>query len=878
MANESQSRTARRKQMKTSKKGKKKPLFKKVILTLFILGILLLIGGGGLFAYYVSSAPNLDEEQLSVPYSSKVYDMNDNLIADLSGDERRTKVTYDEIPQLVKDAVIATEDSRFYDHIGIDFRRIAAAVGANITQGFGAEGASTITQQVIKQSLLTSDKTLERKVQEQYLAIKLDQEYSKEKILEMYLNKIYYGAKSYGIAEAAETYFGKTDLNELTLPEAALLAGLPQRPSGYMPFENPDAAQSRMNTVLSLMVQHGKITEAEAEEARQTNVEDLLAERESTKDTPYDAFIDLVRKEVEEKMDGADIYKDGLKIYTTLDPNAQESVQQLLSEDGPIGFPDEELQTGVAVTDTKTGAIRAVGGGRNYQAGNYNYAYRINRQPGSTFKPIMAYGPAIQYDKMSTYHQINDEPYEINGAEINNFDNRFRGWVSARYALSRSLNIPAMKTMQEVGEDNAREFAEGLGFDLSEGIVPVDAIGGGRTSVNPVQMAGAYAAFGNEGVYNEPHTIRKVEVPGEGSTDLTPEPVTAMNSYTAYMISNMLQTTMSEGSGTAANVPGLPEAGKTGTTNRVLESGEDIAPDSWFNGYTTNYSISIWAGYGDVNKGLSQAAKDVPKQIFKPLMTQLSEGVDTSDFTKPDSVKWVDVEEGSRPAKLPSDYTPDSRIVTELFHVDNQPSTVSETYQKLDAVQSLEAVYNEESESIDLNWSYGDTDEVTFRVNVSVDGEQAQELTTTKQTSLNISNVEAGAAYEFTVTAISDNDLAESSDPSSVQVQVPGGEDESEEEQPEENPEEENQDENTSEGENQDENNNDSEDNNNNNGNNPDANEGSGNGEEGNGNEGNTDDGENTGDESNPEDGTEQTPPPSDDTNSGDSGTEDEAA
>ena len=859
MANESQSRTARRKQMKASKKGKNKSKstskFKKIFMTLLTIGIVLMLGIGGLFVYYAASAPSLDESKLSDPFSSKVYDQNDELVADLAGDERRTKITYEDIPAVLEDAVLATEDVRFYDHIGIDFRRIGGALIANITGGFGAEGASTITQQVVKESFLSTDKTIKRKVQEQYLAVKLDQQYSKEKILEMYLNKIYYGAGAYGVAEAAETYFGKKDLSELTLAESALLAGLPQRPSGYMPFENPDLAKDRMNIVLSLMVQHGKITEKEASEARDEDIPDMLIERQPEKETPYQAFIDRVAKEVDEKMD-ADIFKDGLKIYTTLDKKAQENVQQLLSNEGQIAWPDDELQTGVAVTDTKSGAIKAVGGGRNYQKESFNFATDIKRQPGSIFKPIAAYGPAIQHNKISTYHQIKDEETDFGGWTPSNFDNEFRGWVSARYALSRSLNIPAAKMMEEVGLDKAESFAEGLGIDLPDsGFVDLsEAIGGGKTGVNPVQMAGAYAAFGNGGVYNEPFTVRKVEVPGEGTIDLTPEPESAMSSYTAYMISNMLQTTMSEGSGRAANVPGLQEAGKTGTTNRG-----DTAPDSWFNGYTTNYSISIWTGYTD-ESGLSQAAKDIPKQIFKPLMTQLSEGIETPDFSKPDSVAWVDVEKGSRPARLPSEYTPSDRITTELFHVDNQPSKVSEEYQQLDPVNSLNGAFNEESSSIDLSWNYGTSEGITFRIAASIDGGEMRELTTTKEKNVEITSIDPGATYEFSVVAMSDDGESANSEPATVQVQTPGSleqeppedpaEEEPEEGSEEENPENDESDNNSEDGPPPEENNGDDQGNNNGEGNEND--EGNNNGNE-NGNE--NGEGNNNGNENGNENG-----------------------
>ncbi|MFC7060419.1 PBP1A family penicillin-binding protein [Halobacillus seohaensis] len=783
MANESQSRTARRKQLKDNKaKGKRKPVFKKIFMTLLTIGIILMLGVGGLFAYYISQAPPLDEAQLSDPFSSKIYDKDDNLITDVAGEERRTRVNYNDLPPQLVDSVLATEDVRFFDHFGIDFRRIGAAVLANITNGFGSEGASTITQQVVKRSYLTSNKTLERKVQEQFLAIKLDQEFSKESILEMYLNKIYYGQGAYGIVEAAETYYGKDNLNELSLPESALLAGLPQRPSGYDPYRHPDLAQKRMSTVLNLMVQHNKITEEEAEEAKQTKVEDLLVEP-SDDDSPYRAFIDQVNKEINEKMD-ANIYEDGLNIYTTIDPDAQDYVEEMLSENSSIDWPDETLQTGIAVTDTETGAIRAIGGGRNYIKDHFNFATDIERQPGSTFKPITAYGPAIEHGKLSTYHQINDEAIDINGWTPKNYDDRFRGWVSMRHALSRSLNIPAIKTLQDTGIDKAEPFVEGLGFQLENDMVLSDAIGGGVLT-NPVQMSGAYAAFGNEGVYNEPHTVRKVESSDGQTTDLKPEAQSAMSDYTAYMITSMLQSVMTDGTGTAANVSGIPDAGKTGTTNRPLEDGTSIVPDVWFSGYTSNYSVSIWTGYSDNNQNLSNISQQIPKQIYKSVMGHISEGEETADFNKPDSVEWIGIESGSRPGKLPSNYTPESQIVSELFHVDNKPTETSEQFEKLNPVQGLTASYNEETEAIDLEWEYGDTDNITFKVSVATDGGQARELTTTNSMGMEVSQIQPGSSYQFTVIAVSNNGDAEESNPATTTVEIPGGEDEEQEEQEE---------------------------------------------------------------------------------------------
>ncbi|SDI98792.1 transglycosylase domain-containing protein [Salimicrobium halophilum] len=812
MSKEYNSRTERRKadsQKGKKKKSKKTPSkMKKIITILLMTGLLVFLGVTGLFAYYISNAPELSAEDLKEPFSSKLYTMNDEFFADLAGTERRTKVSYNDLPQVYVDSVLATEDVRFFEHTGIDPRRIVAAVWANITEGFGAEGASTITQQVIKQSVLSSEKTIERKVQEQYLAFKLDREYSKEEIFEMYVNKIYFGQGAYGVAEAAETYFNKEDLSELTLAESALLAGLPQRPSGYDPYENPELAKDRMNTVLHLMVDHGKISEQEAEEARQTEISSMLEERtEETKQ--YQAFIDQVRKEVKNKMGDVDIYKDGLKIYTTLDPEAQELTEQALAGEGPISWPDDQLQTAVAVTDTQTGAIRAIGGGRDYVSGGLNYASDDPRQAGSTMKPITAYGPAIEYERWSTYHQLQDEPIDINGYSPGNWNNTHLGWMSMRDALANSINIPAVKTLNEIGTDRAGEFANNLGITFGEdGMVLSDALG--VQEVTPIQMAGAFAAFGNEGVYNEPYTVRKVESPDRGTVDLTPEPVSAMKDYTAYMVTSMLESVVSYGTGTAAKVPGLPMAGKTGTTD------EDV--DSWFNGYSTNYSISVWTGNQD--RSSIQSGKNIPKEMFRHLMGELSADVETADFERPSSAVWVDVEEGSRPAKLPSAYTPSSQIVTELFHADNQPSNVSSQYQRMDPVTNLTANYNEASNTISVEWSYPENTEFIVSANGST-------LSTTEQTSLEINNPQAGQTYDISVIA-SGSDGASDSEARSVSVEIPG-DDSSEEEENEEDSEDNNED---------DENNNDNDQGNNQNDN--DSNE--------NDNQDNNSNGDNSGD------------------------------
>jgi penicillin-binding protein 1A len=768
MAENRQTRTARRKQ----KKSKKKPKWKRIFRVLLLFFLAIGIGVAGLFTYYIATAPKIDASKLSDPFSSKVYDKDGELIADL-GDAKRTKVDYEDLPKVLIDAVLATEDARFFEHPGIDIRRIGGAIVGNIRNGFGSEGASTITQQVVERSFLTNEKKIKIKVQEQWLALQLERNYSKEQILEMYLNKIYYGAGAHGVAKAAETYFGKTDLHELTLPEAAILAGLPQRPSAYDPFKNPDLTKQRMETVLKLMVRHNKISQADADEALKVDITSLLVE-ERPESSPYDAFIQQVEKEVEEKLDGADIYSDGLKIYTTLDKNAQDYVELLLSdsENNPITYPNEDLHAGLVVLDTKSGAIRAIGGDRNYQNG-WNYAIQGGNQPGSAFKPIVAYGPAIEYNKISTYHQINDDkPFEIAGTDkaVRNWNRKYQGWMSARYALQESLNVPTVKLLEEVGYDNAQKFGNKLGIEFAKGKPELtDAIGGAGTRVNPLQLAGAYQAFGNEGMRYEPYAVTKVVFPDDRTEEIAPEAEVAMSDYTAYMVSDMLKTALAQGSsGGPARIPGLPVAAKTGTTN--LEDVEG-AKDSWLAGYTTNYTTAIWVGY-DEGKRTMNDEKWLAHSLFKQLMTKLHDGVETPDFKKPDSVVEVAVEKGSNPASLPSKYTPDSEIVTELFVKGTEPTKTSEKFDKLDPVNDLKAKYKEDNNSIEVKWKYKSDEEVNFEVSASVDGGEMQVLSSTTEKEMEITQVSPGSEYTIQVVVVSAENEESRSEAQTVTIKL----------------------------------------------------------------------------------------------------------
>src|SRR5690625_1230143 len=769
------SRTARKKMTNKTKK----PIWKKImytLLTLFAVGCLSVFG---VFLYFILTAPKLDVDKLDVAYSSQFYNKDGDLFADI-GEEKRIKVQYDELPDVLIDAVTATEDARFFDHPGIDIRRIAGAIKANIKHGFGSEGASTITQQVVENMFLTPDKKLKLKVQEQWLALQLEREYSKEQILEMYLNKIFYGNNAYGVAKAAEVYFGIKDLEELNLVQAAILAGLPQRPSAYNPFENPDLMKERVDTVLTLMVRHGKITQKEADEAREIEIESVLTDKKP-KPLPYDAFVQEATEEIKEKLPDVDVYTAGLKVYTTLDNDIQEHVEFLLtdSEENPINYPDEDLLAGMVVLDTKNGAIRAIGGSRNRDTlFGSNYATEAYRQPGSTIKPLLAYGPAIEYKKWSTYEQINDDkPYEAGGSNpIRNWNRQYQGWISARQALAQSLNVPAVKTFEEVGADQAKQFAENLGIEFADEHLNVrDVIGGTRTNVSPLQLAGAFSAFGNEGIYTEPYAVTKVEFPDGSVIELKPESEAVMADYTAYMVTDMLKSVLTSGTGTNANIPHLPVAGKTGTTN---VEGKQGANNSWFVGYTTNFSIAVWTGYEENNRVISDT--QVPHRLFTNTMIEISKDIETSDFTKPDSVVEVQIEKGSNPPALPSEHTPSENIVTELFVKGTEPKNVSEVYDEVEPVTNLTATYNETANAIDISWGYEADRDVSFEVSYKVDQGEFKSLTTTDQLQAQVTNIEQDSTYTIQVVAI-DQESEAKSEPKSVTVQI--GEEEEEEEQ-----------------------------------------------------------------------------------------------
>ncbi|MFJ7734716.1 transglycosylase domain-containing protein [Lysinibacillus sp. NPDC097287] len=780
-----------RKNKKDTPKTPSKNWLKRIFLTVLFLGVAGLVAGAGLFAFYASTAPELDEELLKDPVSSEFYDKNGEKFATI-GAENREYVKFEDIPKSMVDAVLATEDVRFFEHHGLDFYRLGGAILANIREGFGAQGASTLTQQVVKNSFLQNEKKLKRKAQEAWLAFQLERKYSKEEIFEMYFNKVLMSGRIYGIGTAAKYFYGK-ELSELSLDEEAMLAGMMQLPNAYNPIKNPERAEKRRNIVLSLMVQHGKITKAEMEEAKAVDIQAGLADEETRQafaGTKYDAFLDIVQDELEENGDGSAM-AEGIKVYTTLDPKAQQVVEGIMNDDR--NFPTENIQSGIGVVDTKTGQILAVGGGRNYGAERgFNYADDLTQNhPGSAMKPLLDYGPAIEYLKMSTGQTIVDEPMNYTNSKqtIRNWDLKYMGTMSVRKALYASRNVPAVKVFKEVGAEKAKEFISGLGID-AKNVYEADAIGGGAITMSPIQMAASYAAFGNNGVYNDPHAITKIVYrDGKTSKDYTPKPNVAMSDYTAYMVTDMLRDVVSnkpDASAPSARISGLDIAGKTGTTNYSNDEFNKYnlpstsVPDSWFAGYTTNYSIAIWSGYEKRSEPITTwDERRLPQYLFKDIMSELSKDVETARFKKPSSVVEATIEIGTNPLKLASEFTPVEKRQTELFVRGTEPTEVSSEYEEktIPAPYNVKADLDLGGQSISVDWSYDpifdeETNElvpVTFEVTATLEDGKTETLGTADDNGLTVANTLSEGKYTISVVAVAEDVRSE---PGTASIEV----------------------------------------------------------------------------------------------------------
>lgn len=705
---------------KIKNKPKQRKIFN-IILIIFLTIALLCCGLViAFFAYIVYEAPEFNIEELNKREASIVYD-KDGIEYARIGSELRENVTYDDLPEVFIDALIATEDSRFFQHNGFDAPRFVKASVQQLLGNKNAGGASTLSMQVVKNTY--TDATLDsgikgiiRKFTDIYLAVfKLEKDFTKEEIIEFYVNNHELGSNSFGVEQASQTYFGKS-VSDLNLSEASLLVGIFNAPTAYSPIYHPDKAYERRKTVLSLMVRHGYITQAEADAANAIPVTSLLKEQDK-QGAAYASYIDTVIEELQE-VHGINPYTTPVEIYTNMDSEKQRAIDDIFNG-VTYKWKDDKVQSGVAVIDVDTGKIVAVGGGRfkSSPQTTMNYATQAEKQIGSAAKPIFDYGPAIEYNNWSTYIQLEDAPYTYSdGTSINNSDRKYMGWISLRTALAESRNIPALKAFQSVDNQKIIEFARNLGIepDVQNGKIYEAHSLGAFDGTTPMMMAAAYAAFANGGTYYQPLSVNKVVYRDNGDVvNFQSESRRAMSDSTAFMITDVLVTSAETGLSSGAKVKGVNMAAKTGTSSYTDEEKErygfpaDAVKDAWVVGYDPEYAISLWYGYEDAKQGYNTNIQAVNgrSSLFKAIGNAVF-NKNGQDFKVPDSVVRVPIEIGSsNPGALASSNTPADQITYEYYKKGTEPTETSSKYNRLDTPTGLKVTYSESKQQISITWN-----------------------------------------------------------------------------------------------------------------------------------------------------------------------------
>lgn len=688
----------KKKDTKPKVKKEKKPRKKighKFLIILLTLGILGLGAALTFMLYIIITAPDFDSDQLYKNDSTTLLDINGNEYARL-GVQNRDNVKYDELPQVLVDAIVATEDSRFFQHNGFDIGRFIKASIGQLGGNSGAGGASTLTMQIVKNTYTSTETSIIRKFTDIYMAIfKIEKKYTKEEIIEFYVNQPWLGSGAYGVEQASLTYFGKS-VKDLSLPEAALIAGIFNAPGIQSPFVSLENAEARRNTVLDLMYRHNYITKEQLDDAKAISVESLIVDKKGRSLNKYQSFIDTVVQEIEDKYD-VNAYITPLEIQTTLDPSIQDVLNDL-NEGKLYNWVNDIVQIGIVVTDIKTGAIIGVDGGRNQtteRAFNRGTSPSMNRQPGSTAKPIFDYAPIIEYNNASTGTYFFDDPMTYsNGTSVANADRSYQGIETMRTALSASRNIPAIQAFQQVDKAKIKSFVDSVGLQNSYGadVYEASAIGGGL-EVNPKEMAAAYAVFARGGYYIEPYSYTKITF--KGTNDVIEHKVKrekVMSEETAYMITSILLTAQSQYAGGNFTISGTDVAAKTGTSTydaaalKQHNVPASASADNWNITYSPDYCISLWYGYDELMNPPYYTDSNVAAGHRKRIMAAIAKKIykTNSKFEKPSGVVSVEVEKETVPLALPSAYTPQNMRITELFKKGTEPSEQSFRYQQLD--------------------------------------------------------------------------------------------------------------------------------------------------------------------------------------------------
>ncbi len=636
----------------------------------------------GVVLSVAKDTPDLDSVNLdNYAVTSTILDKDENSVGNLHAGENRVPVDFDEISPNAVNALVAIEDQRFYTHNGVDPIRIGGAMIANIKAGGIVQGGSTITQQLTGLVFLDrTEKSYTRKLKEAILAMEVEKEYSKDEIITHYLNRAYFGGGAYGIEAAAEYFFAK-HASELTVPEAAMLAGCIQNPSKWSPIGFPENALKRRNLVLDQMAECEFITKDEAEQYKATEIqlsEIRVTAKANEGKTPYQSYINHVIEEalvaLELEDDAMALYTGGYIIHTTMDPAVQKRMEEVFNNDS--NFPNESIQAAMVVTDPETGEIRGIMGGRHQDAAReLNRATQSYRQPGSSFKPVAVYAPAFEagYGPGTV---VDDYPKNYGGHVFQNSNRTYSGLTTIRKGIVSSLNVVAVKTMEMTGIDECYKFAKELGFTkMSDSDRNLStALGGLTVGASPLEMAGAYGAFANNGVYIEPYAITKItdqngKVLWEHKINKKP----VMSEQSAYLLTSCLTDAATSGTGSAAKVSGHQTAGKTGTTSDNK--------DAWFAGYTKHYVGVVWVGYDTPKKlGNNAFGGTLSAPIFSKVMNTIHQGLPAENFKAPSGITTVTID--TKSGLLASSLTPAEYVKNEMFNAKHVPKSYSDVWEE----------------------------------------------------------------------------------------------------------------------------------------------------------------------------------------------------
>jgi penicillin-binding protein 1A len=656
------------------------------VTAILIVGILafVVIGIGvglGFLSATIQSAPNLRGD-IRPAASAQVFDVNGKLITVLHAVENRLPVSLEKIPKDLQNAFVALEDNRFFQHGGVDPRAILRAVWINLAAGGVSEGGSTITQQLAKNAFLTQERTWKRKVQEVIIAFQIEKQYTKKEILELYLNQIYFGAGAYGVEAAAQTYFGKGAEN-LNLAESAMLAGLPKSPNYYSPFNSLKAAKERQATVLDQMVKYGYLDQATADKTKGIPLKladstepakpDPKAAKQKNKNVEVSAsyFIEYVTSQLVDKYGADTVYKDGLKIYTSLDMEMQKAAEKAMTELPVLSVDKNGLQQpqgALVAIDTHTGYVKAMVGGRGTD--KFNRAVQAERQPGSAFKPFV-YLTALDSGK-SPASIVDDKPFQAGNYAPMNYDRTFKGPITLRKALELSRNVPAVKLAQEVTPERVVRNAQNMGISTlvtsgsNNDITLAMALGGLTRGVTPLELASAYGVLANQGVRVEPVTILKVvDRNGKILEQHVPKERVVINEKVAFLLTDMMKGVIQRGTGTGANI-GRPAAGKTGTT--------DEHKDAWFVGFTPDISTAVWIGVDSDGTLDGETGGETPATIWRLFMHDATAKTPWKDFPRPRGIISATV--STRDGGLVTDPN-NKETITDYFIEGTQPKNLS---------------------------------------------------------------------------------------------------------------------------------------------------------------------------------------------------------